>query len=398
MRRHAIGFGAACLLAATLGSAAPTPAPTSADQRLAEARKLAIEARQAAQKLRTEADRAGDAAERARLGQRMLAEQISALEAEISEATLQLEAVQRELAKHQAEMDKARAPTAALVASLATMARQPPLIAIADAGSVNELVRVQALIDASLPIVEQRARALERGAAATRQLEADARSALAALEGKRKERDEARLQFARQEAEQRAAAMALADAAFDADRRRAAVVENVSELADTADRRRAAIREAEALAAYPAAAPQKGRSGSKLDPTEKGPAAYRLPSSAPVIQGLSSLSPDGVRSRGLVLDSARGSEVMAPAAGRIAFVGAFRDYDGLVIIDHGGGWVSLLIDVASTLSVGDRVTAGQPLGRALGPIGVELWHKGVPRSSALIAGSSEILSKSGQAG
>jgi septal ring factor EnvC (AmiA/AmiB activator) len=85
--------------------------------------------------------------------------------------------------------------------------------------------------------------------------------------------------------------------------------------------------------------------------------------------------------------------VTAPADGVIKFAGPFRDFDGVVIIDHGGGWLSLLVNVASELHPGDRVTLGQEIGRALGPLQVELSQNGRRISPALIAGSSQNLSK-----
>ena len=38
--------------------------------------------------------------------------------------------------------------------------------------------------------------------------------------------------------------------------------------------------------------------------------------------------------------------MVAPAAGRIAYAGPFRGYGTIVIIDHGGGWTSLISGLA----------------------------------------------------
>ena len=82
----------------------------------------------------------------------------------------------------------------------------------------------------------------------------------------------------------------------------------------------------------------------------------------------------------------------------VRFSGPFRSHDGIVIIDHGRGWISLIVNVASPLKPGARVSAGEPLGRALGPIEVELSQNGRHISPALIAGSSQTLSKGGEGG
>ena len=111
-----------------------------------------------------------------------------------------------------------------------------------------------------------------------------------------------------------------------------------------------------------------------------------------MIEGLGNVSAAGVRSRGIRFATPRGSAIRAPAAGRILFASAFREHDGIVVIDHGKGWTSLLIDVAPSVRAGDQVAAGVPLGRALGDLGLELREAGQPRSATLIAGSSPMLS------
>jgi murein DD-endopeptidase MepM/ murein hydrolase activator NlpD len=128
------------------------------------------------------------------------------------------------------------------------------------------------------------------------------------------------------------------------------------------------------------------------------PFAYQLPAAASVTDGLASVSASGVRSRGLTLATRRGMPLTAPADGVVKFAGPFRDYDGVLIIDHGGGWLSLIVNVASTLRPGDKISRGQDIGRALGPLQVELSQNGRRISPALIAGSSQNLSKAAKGG
>ena len=60
-----------------------------------------------------------------------------------------------------------------------------------------------------------------------------------------------------------------------------------------------------------------------------------------------------------------GGQVVAPAPGRVGFAGDYRGYGKIVIIDHGGGWVSLLTGmIALSVGVGDTLDAGTPVGRA----------------------------------
>ncbi len=68
--------------------------------------------------------------------------------------------------------------------------------------------------------------------------------------------------------------------------------------------------------------------------------------------------------KGIELRARAGHEVQAIAAGRVAFVGALPGYDRVVVVDHGGGYLSLtgrLLDIE--VEAGDEVEAGAALGR-----------------------------------
>jgi septal ring factor EnvC (AmiA/AmiB activator) len=74
------------------------------------------------------------------------------------------------------------------------------------------------------------------------------------------------------------------------------------------------------------------------------------------------LPPNGVRARGLTFAACAGTGVVAPAAGRIAFAGPFRRRAGVVIIDHGGGWATLLTDVRRRSGSATGSSAGRRSG------------------------------------
>lgn len=65
--------------------------------------------------------------------------------------------------------------------------------------------------------------------------------------------------------------------------------------------------------------------------------------------------------RGMDVAASVGREVRAPADGVVAFRGVVVDRP-LLTIDHGGGHVTTLEPVASDLTPGDRVDAGQIVG------------------------------------
>lgn len=355
-------------------------------ERLSTAQAEARAAEKRAATLRAEADAASDAAAAFAARRAALAEDIAADELRLTEETLRLEEIRARLAAHEAEVEAQKAPMARLLAGLATMARQPPLLALADSGSVDELVRVQMLIDASLPEIERRSAAIEADAAKTRALAEEAAEQQAAIVASRDRRDAARARFAEQEAEARANAQALADAAFGAERQSLAVAENFAELGETAQSRAETRVQARALAQYGAAPP---RPTSAAADRPEGPAGYRLPSDAPVSEGFATLREGGIRTRGITLSTRRGAALVAPAGGTVTFSGPFRSYDGVLIIDHGDGWASLLTGVTSRLEPGTTIDAGAPIGQARGAVTLELWQDGTPRSAAIIAGSSK---------
>jgi len=128
------------------------------------------------------------------------------------------------------------------------------------------------------------------------------------------------------------------------------------------------------------------------------PFVYQLPLDAPLAAGLGSVDANGIRSRGIGFANGRGVALIAPADGRIAFAGPYRRSDGVIIIDHGGGWMSLIVNAGTSLAKRTSVRRGEPLGRALGPVELDLSHGGANVSPAFIAASSAMLSNPSKGG
>ena len=163
--------------------------------------------------------------------------------------------------------------------------------------------------------------------------------------------------------------------------------ESETQLVSSARQRQSSLKLAAELGALPPAPSRPGKAENS-----KPPLAYDLPVAASVEEGMGAVSDTGIRARGITLKAYAGAEVRIPADGTISFAGPFRRHDGVVIIDHGHGWLTLLTGVRTDLRKGDSVRRGDLLGRALGPVGVELSTNGTPVSAALIAGSSQMVS------
>jgi septal ring factor EnvC (AmiA/AmiB activator) len=243
-----------------------------------------------------------------------------------------------------------------------------------------------------MPVIQRRSAALTAELTERRALVAAADWARTELTQGRKQLALRQRQFAELEAKASARASRLSGEAFGAGDRVLASGEVLEEAGSEAAQRRAGQAAAKALLELDFARPRPMRGDSPLPP---GDFAYSLPVGAPLLDGLGSVDRSGIVSRGLSFATGRGAEVTVPADGTIAFAAPFRGNDGVVIIDHGGGWTSLLLGVASDRPRGTKVRRGEPLGRALGTIGVELRRNGRPISPALIAASSVPLSNGG---
>ena len=378
----------------TAASAAPAPNPMEDELRQARTEQAAAEAEVA--KLDQAALQARDEASRLRAQQDAAAQAIEAAEARITASDVQLRLASAYVAAHRQQLAREQRPIASLLAGLATMAERPPLLALADRGGTDELVKVRILLDATLPVIRRKTARLSSELAAGQQLEQRALSAKTELVQGRKDLAARRQQFAALESRAIARSLASGGRALGAGDVAIAAGEDVERLRASQASSRDALRLAGQLAVLEPAPPRPA--GPEGGAVRLVPFAYVLPANARVIDGLGSVNDSGVQSRGLTLATSRGAPLAAPAAGTVRFSGPYGDYDGILIIDHGGGWMSLIVNVASTLRPGSRVQLGDPVGRALGPIGVELSQNGRRISPALIAGSSATLSKAPKGG
>lgn len=74
----------------------------------------------------------------------------------------------------------------------------------------------------------------------------------------------------------------------------------------------------------------------------------------------------GAQSRGLTVAGRPGATVVTPMSGVVRFAGPFRHFQHILIIEHPGGYHSLIAGLARiNAEVGQQVTAGEPVG-ALG--------------------------------
>lgn len=377
-------------------SAPVQPGGLSLDRQLQQARSEQAQSEAQATRLAQAAARAQGKVQRLRAEQAASAQAIDAAEARITAADVRLRLADAYVLAHRAVLAEQQRPVSSLLAGLAIMAQRPPLLAIADRqASVDQLVEVRILLDSTVPVIRARTARLSSELANGRRLAQAAVAARAELVASRRNLLDRRQQFAALEQKATQLAMRSGAQALTAGDAALAAGETVETLSSSASGTRAAAALAAQLAATEAAPP---RPFAPEGGAPRPPFAYALPAVGAVTEGLGSVDPAGVQSRGIALSTQRGAPVTAPAAGVVRFAAPFRDYDGVLVIDHGNGRMSLIVNVAPTVRPGDQVQLGEPVGRALGPLEVELSQNGRRISPALIAGSSENLSNAPKGG
>jgi septal ring factor EnvC (AmiA/AmiB activator) len=375
------------------GLAQRAAAPLQSALQKARADQAAAEAETA--RLEKAASQARGEAERLHAEQAAAAQAIEAAEARITAADARFKLASASVAAHRRLLVEEQRPVSSLLAGLATMARRPPILALADGSSTDELVKLRVLIDSTLPVIRQRTAGLSAELAKGRRLEQAALAARGETLRSRRNLEARQAQFASLERKSIQRALAAGGKALSAGDVAIAAGEDVQQL----KREQSNSRSAHALASeLMALGPAPARPFAPDQARRQVSIHYRLPVLATVTNGLAAIDDSGVRSRGITLATSRGTPLAAPADGVVRFAGPFRAYDGILIIDHGGGWMSLIVNVSSTLKPGAKVRIGAPIGRALGPVEVELSQNGRRFSPALIAGSSQSLSNASKGG
>src|SRR5215471_3422739 len=151
------------------------------DQALKQARAEQASADAETARLEKTAGEARGEAQRFSAQQAAAAEAIEAAEARITAADMQSRLADAYVAAQRDRLEEEQRPVSSLLAGLAVMARRPPLLALADAGGTDDLIRVGVLLDSTLPVIERRTSALSRQIAQGQQLEAAATRARAEL-------------------------------------------------------------------------------------------------------------------------------------------------------------------------------------------------------------------------
>ena len=257
-------------------------------------------------------------------------------------------------------------------------------------GSLQDAVYLRAALETMLPEVARRTAGLRAAIERGKALEARAEQASADLRASQGELNRRRQQLAALEARQRLDSRSASGFADREAERALALAEQARDLTGLVGELDKAGRLRDQLAALPGpllrpAQPQNAAAPGVAEaaalPTN-APAQYLLPVGGRLVAGFGDGGAGRAQSRGISIAASGGAQVIAPGAGRVVFAGPYQSYGSIVIIEHGGGWTSLVTGLAMLdTRVGRAVVAGSPLGVA-GPgrpvLTLELRKDGAP--------------------
>ncbi len=348
-------------------------------------------AQERAEKLEMQAKRAGEAAERAAREAAALAARIQQSESGIAAAEARLALVNQQRQVLAASLAEKQKPVVQLTGALQRFSRRPLALSIMRPGSVKEMVYMRAMLSSTVPEVQQRTASLRHEIERGRALQREAEQVLGSLRSEEAQLEKRRKDLASLETRQRLASRRAGGQADREAERALALAEEARDLDSLVSRLEEAAGLRAELAALPGpmirpARPEQSQvarsaQSSALDP-ERAPPGYQLPVAGRTISGFGAPTEGGALSRSVSLVPRGGAQVVAPAGGRVAYAGPYRGYGQIVILEHSGGWASLVTGMARVdVEVGDNLVGGAPLGVAAPAsplITVELRRDGEP--------------------
>lgn len=370
--------------------------PDEARAQLERATEASRNAEERAEQLMQESEQALEAADKAAREAAAIAARIQASEADIAAARARYSLAQNSRAALSRRLAERQQPLVRLTGALQMTSRRPLALSAMQPGSLKDLVYVRAVLDSAVPQIQNRTAALRSELEEGRRLERLAARAIENLRTNEQQLQERREELAQLETRQRLASRDARSSASRESERALALAEEARDLDGLMGELDAAASLRRELAALPGPVlrPSNLETGAAMSvqpqPTPLAsptlaaslPRDFQLPVQGRTIAGFGEERDSGLRATGITLAPAPGAQVIAPASGRVAFAGAYRGYGRIVIIEHPGGWTSLITGLARvSVEVGDNLIGGSPLGASGGEnptITLELRRDGEP--------------------
>ncbi|MAH85533.1 MAG: hypothetical protein CBB68_15015 [Rhodospirillaceae bacterium TMED8] len=300
-------------------------------------------------------------------------QRIEDLESRLTELTIQKAKIRGLLKKRRNQLGR-------VLAALQRMARNPPEALIAQPVAPADMVRSAILLRAILPELAGEARAFgqdladlgtARREAKLRRLELD--SELGKLEGQRSvlksllsRKSSLRRRTVRQTSR-------FGERAAELIKRAKTLKDLITRLNQVRDQKKTSASGIFLPPSEPASTGKLSRSlWPLLDPMSRDPrgklfdagkGTLPFPVVGRVVARYGQNIASGRVHKGLTIEATSGAQVIAPFEGKAVFSGSFRGYGRLLIIEHAGGYHSLLAGMARIdANVGQWLLAGEPVG------------------------------------
>jgi len=283
------------VIAALPGSAAAPARPVNLleQERTALARALA-DAKAAARRsatLERQADSAAAEADKARAEARVVASRVQQAEAEIAAAEARVKIIATLQRAQRASLAARQQPLARLTAALQSMARRPTVLALVQPGSIDDLVRVRAVLATTLPRVEAETASLRKDIARSRDLARQATRAAALQKESRQQLAYRRAELARLEARARNRSRELASTSRLEEERALGLSERARDLDSLVGDLEASATLRQQLASLegPVLRPPRPQASEVVEnaapPATNARPAYRLPAAGAIVTG-----------------------------------------------------------------------------------------------------------------
>lgn len=301
-------------------------------------------------------------------------------EALISALEEQLQGLEADLAERRAALALRHGQLSGTLGALARLSKDPPQAVFLYPGEPTEAVRGAMLLRAAVPALEGRARLLRDDLEALAEVRTDINAKIRELDqaDDALARDRAALEdliaqkrtlYERAAAESRQTQQALDE-----------MVRESKSLQELVARLQQAERDAERAAAAARAKPETPQADEAPPQVAAAPAgalavrpeglrpfpeegAITAPARGDIVRQYGESTGFGFNAKGLFVATRPNAQIVAPFDGKVIFAGPFRDLGRILIIEHDGGYHSVLAGFERVDAVvGQWVLAGEPVG------------------------------------
>jgi septal ring factor EnvC (AmiA/AmiB activator) len=283
-----------------------------------------------------------------------------------------------------------------LLLALQRIRRVPPEALLARPGAPLETAQSAMLLKSTLPSLQKHADRLQNNLDRLEKLERELKSDKKKLMNEKRELDERRKKLSVLLKQRKD----LYNQTRGQHERQQKILENIAsrardlkELVEELDKKRKRM-ETRRLARRDLAASPPPRSFSPDYRTETSAAGKsRLPVAGFIKINYGGYDELDAKSNGITIQGRKGGLVVAPMSGEVRFAGPFKRFGNLVIIEHSGGYHSLVAGLARIDTLAGRtISKGEPVGMLdddQATLYYELRHNGVPVNPALKLGYQE---------